>query len=705
MTKLKNWRIETTDNICRLTLDSPGARQNVLSGEVIAELDLALSEVEKSAPAGVIIRSAKAHGFIAGADIGAFRAIENEAQAKAMIATAHRVFDRLEALPMPTVAAINGHCLGGGLELALACDFRVACDDHSARLGLPEVRLGIHPGFGGSVRLCEAIGVLAAMDLMLSGRTISPSVAQRLRVVDYAVPLRQLERTAQYALTQKRTRRRRYNLLNFAPARAIIAAQLRKKVAAKVNPEHYPAPFQLIDLWREHGADRAAMLAAEQASVATLICTPTARNLVRVFFLREDLKRAGKDAANLITVPKTKRNAANMSARKTAAKSVAKSDKATTDFQHAHIIGGGVMGADITAWCALRGLRVTVHDQNPDALAGAVKRAHALFARKLKSPRLVRLAHDRFQPDLAGAGVHRADVVIEAIVEDAAAKIEVFAGVRKSARADALLATNTSSIPLATIADSFAKSADKKRLVGIHFFNPVARMQLVEIVHGAQTDAAAIRRAMAFTARIDRLPVAVKSAPGFLVNRILTPYLLEAVTLLREGESGAAIDRAATDFGMPIGPIELADTVGLDICLSVAQNLNCAVPDALQEKVAAQKLGKKSAEGFYEWRDGKPKKPAAKIDDEKQLQIRERLIFRYLNEAVACLNESIVATPNDLTAALIFATGFAPHLGGPIQYITSQGTKNLQQKLTELQEKHGERFKPSAGWEKLKLEE
>ena len=460
----------------------------------------------------------------------------------------------------------------------------------------------------------------------------------------------------------------------------MLAKVLYKKLAARVDPTHYPAPYRLLELWRRHGGNREALLKAEQASVAQLMTTPTSRNLVKVFFLREGLK-------------KTARGKISGSGARDGGQ-----------FERVHVIGGGVMGGDIAAWCALRGLHATVHDQNLRALAGATRRAHALFKRKLKSRRLVQRAMDRFQPDPGGDGARRADVIIEAIIEDADAKIAVFSEVRQIARPDALLATNTSSIPLEVLGNAMGAPG---RLVGLHFFNPVAKMQLVEIVRGDKTHARAVKRAAAFAGRIGRLPVTVKSGPGFLVNRILMPYLLEAVELIREGVPDAVIDRAATGFGMPVGPITLADTVGLDICLRVAQNLcesyGGEVPEVLRQKVEAGKLGKKTGEGFYRWVKGEPQKSGAKGGARTRASIEDRLVFRYLNETVACLHEGVVEHADQLDAGLVFGTGFAPFRGGPINYIVDRGQDALLRKLNTLHEQYGERFKPGAGWKELKL--
>ncbi len=702
--KFKYWRMEIAAGVCRLTADAPGASQNVLSAAAMGELDVVLGDIEDAAADALLIQSAKS-AFIVGADVGEFSAIESSQQAADMLAIAHRVMNRLEALPMPSVAVIGGHCLGGGLELALACDYRVVCAQPSIRLGLPEVLLGIHPGFGGTARLVSAIGAPAAMDLMLSGRAITPRAAARLRVVDFTVPRRQLERTALHLIAQKPPRQRAgrwQKLVNLAPARAALASLLRKKLAARVDSKHYPAPYRLIDLWQQHGGDRRAMLGAEQASVAQLITTATSRNLVRVFFLREGLKKTAAPATP------TKSNAKSSAA------------VARREFKHAHIIGAGVMGGDLAAWCALRGLRATLCDKNPQALAAAVQRAHQLFQRKLKSPRLIQHAMDRLAPDVAGHGARRADVIIEAVVENAEIKLGVLAQALKVARPQAIIATNTSSIPLSELSASLGESigesmgessgesagetlSAQQRLVGLHFFNPVAKMQLVEVVRGDQTAAESVRAAAAFARRLNRLPVVVKSCPGFLVNRILMPYLLEAVDILGDGASAAMIDQAARRFGMPMGPIALADTVGLDICLQVARNMAANLeggepPALLRHKVESGKLGKKSGEGFYRWLNNKPQTGETEGDARTSSSIEQRLVFRFLNEAVACLREGIAASADDLDAAMIFGAGFAPFRGGPLHYIRQQGAAKALRDLTLLHEQYGARFKPDAGW-------
>jgi len=674
---LRNWRLERdADDIAWLYADRAGSSANSLSAEVLEELGSVLKTLAANQPRGLIIRSAKASGFIAGADVTEFTALQDTESAATLIRRGQSMFDQLEALGCPTVALIHGFCLGGGMELALACRFRVADEDAATRLGLPEVRLGIHPGFGGSVRLTRLIGAPAAMNLMLSGSAIGARAARKLGMIDHAVPARHLETAARSLVMNPPPPHRPGRLAALAGhrfVRPLLARYLKRQVAKRASPNHYPAPYALIDLWQRNADNPRAMLAEEASSVSRLITGYTAKNLVRVFMLQEQLKQLGKQ------------------------------DKGgAAEFKRVHVIGGGVMGGDIAAWCAMQGLEVTVQDRKAESLGRVMARAHDLFSKKLKDRRMVQSAMDRLQPDLAGAGLARADVVIEAIFEDLEAKQALFRDVETGARPQALLATNTSSLPLEEIGKPLSNPA---RLVGLHFFNPVAKMQLVEIVHDHGTDAATVQRAAAFTKRIRRLPLQVKSGPGFLVNRILMPYLLEAVVLAQEGVPMAAIDKAAVDFGMPMGPIHLADTVGLDICLSVAENLSRAlgseVPARLRELVAAGHLGRKSGRGFYVYSKGKPQRPAASHDAGTPADLTDRLMLRLLNEAVTCLREQVVASEDLLDAGIIFGTGFAPFHGGPLHYVRYSGVASVRSRLEELSGKHGRRFHPDSGWDAL----
>ncbi|HID48639.1 MAG TPA: crotonase, partial [Chromatiales bacterium] len=580
---------------------------------------------------------------------------------------------RLESLPCPTVAVLTGFTLGGGLELALACNYRVADNDPATRLGLPEVKLGIHPGFGGTVRCLERIGVLKGMDMMLSGRALSARAAKKIGLVDYAVPRRHLLNAARACVKKPPAQKGPpvwNTLLNHKQVRPWLAKLFSRKVAERASRAHYPAPYALIDLWVHHWGDRDTMLREEAASVARLLTGKTAQNLVRVFLLQEQLKNLGR-------MPEYAP-------------------------RHVHVIGGGVMGGDIAAWCAMQGFNVTIQDMKAETLGRVIRRAHDLYRKKLRHRRAITATLDRLMPDLAGDGLVKADIVIEAIFEDAEVKRQLFRDIEPRLKPEALIATNTSSIPLEELSGALE---NPERLVGLHFFNPVARMPLVEIVHGRQTSEETRNRASAFTRKISRLPLPVTSSPGFLVNRVLMPYLMEAVVLAEEGVPLKVIDDAATEFGMPMGPIELADTVGLDICLKVAeilsQHMGGEVPAILRDKVRQKKLGKKSGAGFYTFRKGKPVKPAPDKHYTPATDLQDRLIMRMLNEVVACLRDEVVENGDLADAGIIFGTGFAPFRGGPVHYIQDRGPQQLKKLLENLMHAHGDRFKPDQAWSRL----
>lgn len=665
--------------IAWLYIDKADCGTNVLTAELLEAFDQVLVQIAQTHPNALVILSAKDSGFIAGADVKAFAAVAGVASAEQHIARVHQIFHRLESMAFPTVAAIHGFCLGGGLELALACDYRVCCNDEKTRLGFPEVRLGIFPGYGGTVRSTRLLGDLKALELMLGGRTLGGRAAQRLGLVDQAVPRRQL-RPAATGLIEQLPGKRRAGWLNrlpsLAPLRPLVAGLLSRKVAQRVRKNHYPAPFELIEHWRETAGDESAMYRGEVRQVARLVNETAAQNLIRVFLLQDRLKSEG--------------------------------DRSVFTPRHVHVVGGGIMGGDIAAWCALQGMRVTLQDRQPELLTRAVQRAHGLFRSRLKNRYAAQAAIDRLMPDHRGSGVRGADVVIEAIFEDVDAKRALYADLEPAMKPGALLATNTSSIPLAELG---AQLARPDRLVGLHFFNPVVKMPLVEVVYDKDTDSDSLAQAAAFARHIDKLPLKVRSSPGFLVNRILMPYLLEAVELLEDGIPAPVIDHAAVAFGMPMGPIELADTVGLDICLSVARRMSKAlhspVPDVLQHLVDNSHLGRKSGQGFYAWKAGKPENPTTsrgKPAGAKALSendISDRLTLRLINESVACLREGVVADEDLLDAGVIFGTGFAPFRGGPMHYVHSRGTDALRQRLDELENQFGQHFHADAGWKAL----
>jgi len=663
------WSLEIDpQRVAWLCIDQPGASANALSRTAMEQLAARLDEVAAAAPRGLVITSGKS-GFIAGADVREFGQVASPDEAVPFIRAAHAILDRLEALPFPTVAAINGYCLGGGLELAMACRYRVCVDDPKAVLGLPEVMLGIHPGFGGTVRAVRLVGVTAAMDMMLTGRNLRPDKARQLGLVDRVVPAAELRSVAASMATNPGPTRRAplgQRLLSLGPLRGLVAPKIEQQVARRAKREHYPAPYAIVDLWRRHGANPRTGYEAEAQSVARLVCTPTSRNLVRVFFLQERMKAlGGRDA------PKG---------------------------GHVHVVGAGVMGGDIAAWSAQRGFTVTLQDRSTELVAPALERARTFFEKRARVPGKAAEAMARLTADVAGLGVEKADLVIEAIFEDAGAKRDLYARLEPRMKPDAILASNTSSIMLEDLAGGLA---DPGRLVGLHFFNPVAQMPLVEVIESARTRPESRSAALAFTRAIDKLPLPCRSAPGFLVNRILMPYLTEAMLAAQEGVPFAIIDRVATDFGMPVGPIELADTVGLDVCLHVGRILAAAfgrpAPEAVAELVQAGKLGRKSGGGLYEWRDGKAVKPAATGSAPEDLE--DRLMLPMVNEAVAILREGVVADADLVDAGVIFGSGFAPFRGGPLQFARSRGPAVVLERLRELEARHGARFRPDPGWD------
>lgn len=666
-----HWTLEhDADGVAWLVLDRKDASANSLSRAVMEELDAKLTELQTRSPKGLVLTSGKQGGFIAGADIREFVGMQSPAQAYDMIRQGQTVLDRLANLPFPTVAAINGFALGGGLEVALACRYRVVADDASITLGFPEVQLGVHPGLGGTVRAVQLAGPIAAMDLMLTGRTIRPRKALELQLVDRVVPAANLKAAAKELVLRPPAPAGmsfKNRVLNSSLLRPVLAGQMRAQAAKRVRADHYPAPYALIDLWRLFGSKGAAAYEAEAKSMSELLCTSTSRNLVRVFFLQERLKSAGKstDAA----------------------------------AKHVHVVGAGVMGGDIAAWCAARGLTVTLQDREMKFVQPALDRARDFFAKRYPDATKRDETTARLKADVEGAGVAQADVIIEAIFENLDAKRELYARLEPKMKPGALLATNTSSIVLEQLAE---KLSQPSRLVGLHFFNPVSRMPLIEVIRSQLADAQCVQRALAFSKQIDKLAIPCRSSPGFLVNRVLMPYLGEAVRAVEEGIPLPLIDVAAESFGMPMGPIELADVVGLDVVMSVGKVFfqQVAAPKMLVQLVEQKKLGKKTGAGFYAWQEGKAQKP--QVTGEPPADLQDRLILALVNEAVAVLREQVVEDADLVDAGVIFGAGFAPFRGGPLQYARNRGIDAVIARLTELESKYGERFRPDPGWQLLR---
>jgi 3-hydroxyacyl-CoA dehydrogenase/enoyl-CoA hydratase/3-hydroxybutyryl-CoA epimerase len=628
------------DGIVWVTFDKAGASTNTFSADVMAEFTAIVERLGQEKPRGLVIRSGKDSGFIAGADVEEFTRVEDVDGALAIVRRGWDAFNRLAALPFPTLALVRGFCMGGGLELAIACRYRIAVDEPGTRFALPEVMLGILPGWGGVLRLPKLVGPQAALDMMMTGRSVDARRAKSTGLVDASVPPRVMENAARIMLREAPPPRRLpfvQRMMN-GPLKGVVAAMARGQLEKRARREQYPAPFAILELWEKWGGDPFLPPREDDASIVKLAVHPTTKNLIRIFGLQERMKAIGK--------------ASDFAARRV------------------HVIGAGVMGGDIAAVCALRGLTVTLQDTAPERIAPAMKRAAELFGKRVKDKLRARDALDRLIPDVHGDGVRHADVIIEAIVENLEIKRKLFAGIESKAKPDAILATNTSSLKLADIG---ATMKDPSRLVGLHFFNPVPQLQLVEIVSGAATNQEWARKGAAFARQIDKLPLPVKDSPGFLVNRVLGPYMANAFRLLDEGVSAETIDKAAEQFGMPMGPIALADTVGLDICAAAGKSLagaDATPPRRLDELLKAGKLGKKTGEGFSRWEKGKPVKGQSGPVTEALV---ERIMRPYLDEAQKAVADGIVADADLADAGLIFGTGFAPFRGGPMNYLRERG--------------------------------
>lgn len=643
MPETQNWRFSIdVEKLGWLTFDSPKGNVNTLSREAITELEALVTRFEEliasGALIGVILLSAKDSGFIAGADISEFDAMSDFSVLPDALKRTHALFARIEKLKAPFVVGIHGFCLGGGLELALAAHYRIAVNNDQTRIGFPEVNLGIFPGFGGTGRSIRQAGPVDAMQIMLTGRMLKAGAAKGMNIVDKLVRHRDMLRwEARKAVLQKRRSKPAApvkRLMGMGPLRTYLVGKLREEVAKKARKEHYPAPYALIDLFEKHGDDPGAMIRGEIEAFPPLMASATATNLRRVFFLSEGLKKQG------LTGKKPR-------------------------FARVHVIGAGVMGGDIAAWCALRGMAVTLQDLDMERIKPALDRAKSLFKKRLKKPLDVAAAVARLEADPAGKGVARADVIIEAVVENLEIKRKIFAEVEAKAKPEAIIASNTSSIELERIAEGLK---EPRRLIGLHFFNPVAQLPLVEVVRSALNSDEDVARGASFATAIGKSPVVAKSAPGFLVNRVLMPYMLAAVQRVEKGESKELLDAAAVAFGMPMGPIELMDMVGLDVGKSVAHELGQPVDENSQfaRLIAAKKLGRKTGEGFYKWEKGKAVKGETPAHADLAGLGRE-LVKPLVDTTELVVREGVVANADLADIGVILGTGFAPFLGGPIR--------------------------------------
>ncbi len=640
-TETKHWSFHTdVEKIGWLTINTPGASVNTLSREAIMELETLVARFEDLASSGelvgVVLLSGKDGGFIAGADVSEFDAMSDFSVLPDALKRTHTLFARIENLKVPVVAGIHGFCLGGGLELALACHYRIAVNNDKTRIGFPEVNLGIFPGFGGTGRAIRQAGPVDAMGIMLTGRMLKAGAARGMNLVDKLVRHRDMLRwEGRKAVLSKRksgvagwTK----TIMAKGPQRGYLASKMREQAGKKARKEHYPAPYALIDLFEKHGDDWQAMIRGEIDGFVPLMGTPTAGNLRRVFFLSESLKKLGIKGKK---------------------------------FSRVHVIGAGVMGGDIAAWCAYRGMSVTLQDLDMARIQPALDRAKKLFQKRYKKKREVDAAMLRLMPDPEGKGVPRADVIIEAVVEKLEVKQSIFGGLEDKMKPGAIMATNTSSIELERIAEVLK---DPARLIGLHFFNPVAQLPLVEVIRSKFNSDEAVGTGASFALAIGKSPVVVKSAPGFLVNRVLMPYMLGAVERVERGESKELLDAAAVAFGMPMGPIELMDTVGLDVGKSVATELGHSVPgeSRFAQLIAEGKLGRKTGEGFYKWEKGKAIK--GDVPSHADLaRLGRELVKPLVDMTEVVVAEGVVPSPELADIGVIMGTGFAPFLGGPMK--------------------------------------
>jgi len=669
----QHWKLETDESgIAWLCLDKTDAKANVLSSDVIRELDELLDTIESKPPQGLVMYSGKPGSFIMGADINEFGDFGSADEVAQLGKLGQHVFLKIQALTCPTVVAINGVCLGGGLEISMMFDYRIGPPGDSRIFGLPEVKLGLHPGFGGTVRAVQICGVRAGMQLMLTGSPVNSKKALKLGLIDRIAGDDDWQDVARKLVASKPPKAKAPfidRVMSFGLFRPLVRNMLIKQVARKARKDHYPSPYAMIDLWAKHGASSETGYDAEAESFGRMMCSDTARNLIRVFFLQGKLKKQG--------------------------------NRTDAKIKHVHVVGAGVMGGDIAAWCALRGHTVTLQDREQKYIDPAMERAQKLFGKKVRDEAKRTVTAARLRSDVEGNGVAEADLIIEAIYENLEAKQALYKDLQTRMKPGALLATNTSSIRLEELRTVLVEPT---RFIGLHFFNPVAMLPLVEVIRCQDTDQDAMDIGFAFAKGIGKLPLECSSSPGFVVNRILAPYMGEAMELAQEGVPLAAIDKAAENFGMPMGPVELADSVGLDVALHVSKvlgaTMNRPVPDALTQMVDDGLLGRKSGQGYYQWKDGKAVKPSATggaVPDD----IQDRLILPMVNEAMACLSDGVVASADLLDAGVIFGTGFAPFRGGPLNYANERGVDEVVATLQALADRYGERFVPHSGWSDL----
>ncbi len=675
------------DGVVVLTIDVPGEKVNTLSRGTIAAFEGLLAEAEGDAAVkAVVVRSGKPDGFVAGADIKDFTRLASREEAEALSRAGQAVLDKVAAARVPVVAAIHGACLGGGTELALACRYRVASDDARTGIGLPEVRLGLLPGAGGSQRLPRLVGIVAALDLILTGRTMRAARALAAGLVDEVCPEPILLEVASHAALDLAAGRLRPRRRGIRLRERLLRPVLFRKARASVRSTsggHYPAPLEAIEVVRKGTTlPLAEGLRLEAAAFGRLAMTEVSRNLVSLFFATQASKKDTGYPEG--TVP-------------------GKIDKLA-------VVGAGLMGAGIAAVAAESGLPVRLKDATPEALGRGLRQSRELWETQLRRRRLTKLELgrrlDRLSPTRDTSGFRRAGLVIEAVFEDLELKRRVLAEVEAATVEGCVYASNTSSIPIREIAQGCRRPG---QVLGMHFFSPVHRMPLLEIVVTRETDARALATAVSFGRRLGKHVIVVHDGPGFYTTRVLAAYLNEASWLLEEGAGIEDLDRAMTSFGFPVGPVTLLDEVGIDVGAKVARVMEhhlgarAAPPPSMERVVAAGRRGRKNRSGFYAYGGGRKRVDRTVYEllgGERRRsypaqEVQDRLLFAFLNESVRCLQEAILRSPRDGDIGAIFGLGFPPFLGGPFRYLDRLGAARALEGVERLRTAHGSRFEPA----------
>ena len=636
MDNLRHFDISTdSKNICWAKLDVKGKSVNVLTQEVMLDLAKLLDWLEENDNLrGFGFMSGKPGGFIYGADISEFELYKSATDVLHHMQFVHGLFDRIERLKVPTCVGIDGIAVGGGLEIALAFDHIIITGNHKTKLGFPEVNLGILPGYGGSGRAYRRVGTATVTQMMLSGKPMAAFAAHEAGLIDQKVDGAEHLKPAigAWLIEQKSKKPNREQRESSADQNALNEANA--KFLNRLRADHTPAPFAILDHVKRHGHSASEMSAGEMDIFPDLMVGSASKSLRRVYHLTDKIRKT------------------------------ARGDSAISNV---HVVGAGVMGGDIAAVAAMSGLMVTLSDMNPKATELAIDRAAKLFERRLKSDDKITAAKHRLKSDPQSDGAKNADLIIEAVAEKLSVKQAVFADLEKIIKPNAVLATNTSAIPLEDIAKVLA---DPSRLIGLHFFNPVPVLPLIEVIWSLHSNQDIVTRGMRFAGQIGKMPIRCKSSPGFLVNRALLPYMFGAMEAVASGESPEKIDQALVDFGMPMGPIELSDQVGLDVCLDVGIVLGMG-PGAeklLKSKCREQTLGRKTGSGFYEWSENRAVRSRESLEPKVSNKMARRMLAPMVDECRKAVQEGVVDSADDADAGMIFGTGFPGFRGGPINW-------------------------------------